>query len=107
MTIFNWDWLFELLNNKNENEKQDPKPEPIINEPLIIEQKEPEKTTKQELKLTDAQKLLLNYLTEPRTFKDMENYMKNHNYTMGATFEKLKKLGLIEKRDNLWYKTNS
>ena len=106
MTIFNWDWLFELLgNNKKENEKETPKP--IINEPQIIEQKEPENPIKQELKLTNAQKLLLDYLTEPRTFKDMENYMKDHNYTMGSTFEKLKKLGLIEKRDNLWYKTNS
>jgi len=54
--------------------------------------------------LTKAQEMLLNYCNEPRSFSEMEKYMKEHNLTMGMNFQKLKDLGLIRKEKDKWIK---
>jgi len=54
--------------------------------------------------LTKAQNLLLNYCNTPKTFKEMDQFMKDHGYTMGMNFQKLKDLGLIRKEGKKWVK---
>jgi len=54
--------------------------------------------------LTKAQEMLLNYCNEPRSFSEIERYMKDHGYTMGMNFQKLKDLGLIRKEKDKWVK---
>ncbi len=53
-------------------------------------------------RLSKAQELLLNFCEIPRSFKEMEEFMKDHNFTMGAHFQKLKDLGLIRKENDKW-----
>ncbi len=52
--------------------------------------------------LSKAQELLLNFCEIPRSFKEMEEFMRDHNLTMGAHFQKLKDLGLIRKENDKW-----
>ncbi len=55
-------------------------------------------------RLSKAQELLLNFCAEPRTFKEMEKFMREHNYTMGMNFQKLRDMGLIRKENGKWVK---
>jgi len=99
MTLFHWDWL---LKTSNTNENIDKK---------TINNKEntgnlPKQENKENIKLTNAQQKLLKFLNEPKTFKEMKDYMINQGYTMGINFERLRELGLIEKQGNLWHRKN-
>jgi len=53
-------------------------------------------------RLTKAQELLLNFCEIPRSFKEIEQFMREHNFTMGAHLQKLKDLGLIRKEHDKW-----
>lgn len=86
MTLFHWDWLLKTKNNYENTGNL------------------PQQENKENIKLTNAQQKLLEFLNEPKTFKEMKEYMESQGYTMGINFERLKELGLIEKQGNLWHK---
>jgi len=87
----------EIFGLKTEIEK-------LWNEKTRLERELEDKTiVKEKVKtvyITQAQKLILQYLIKPRTYKEIKEFMNEHEYTMGMNFHGLIKKGLIRKNEN-------